>query len=46
LWAAHWRTKAASTLCNPRSFTWRIDPVCFSHPKLFSTSHRQLRLML
>src|SRR3979411_2922760 len=44
LCAAQLKTNSQSTLCSPRSFTWRIGPVCFSHPKPFSTSQRRLRL--
>src|SRR5258707_15483100 len=45
LCAAQLKTNSQSTLCSPRSFTWRIGPVCFSHPKRFSISQRRLRLM-
>jgi hypothetical protein len=45
LWAAQLKTNSQSTLCSPRSFTWRIGPVCLSHPNPFSTSHRRLMLM-
>ena len=45
LCAAQLKTKTQSTLCKPRTFTYRTGPVSFSHPKLFSTSQRQLRLI-
>jgi hypothetical protein len=45
LCAAQLKTNRQSTFAKPSSLTWRSGPVCMSHPKPFSTSHRQLRLM-
>ena len=43
--AAQLKTNSQSTFSSPRSLTWRSGPVCLSHPKPFSISHRRLRLI-
>ena len=43
--AAQLNTNNQSTFARPRSFTFFKGPICFSHPKGFSTNQRLLKLI-